>query len=186
MVATAFSAHCKGEYTMTPQELAVVAAGLSFLAAAASATAAWRVPYAVARFAEERRKESDARSRKMAVLETLIQYRATIAYAQSVAALNSIPTVFSASPKVHEAFTRFMAAANAKPFNQGTLVERHLLIISAMIQDLGLDAQISATDVDSFYYPELLGRAHEVEQMDVIVRSRSYEPSANNDPRSIG
>lgn len=170
---------------MTAQELAVVAAGLSFLAAAASAVAAWRVPYAVAKFAEERRRENDARSRKMAVLETLIQHRATIAYPQSVAALNSIPTVFSTSPKVREAFTRFMTAANEKPFNQGTMVERHLGIISAMILDLGLDEQISATDVDQFYYPELLGRAHEVEQMEVITRSQAYQPAANNDPRSI-
>jgi hypothetical protein len=122
----------------------------------------------------------------MAVLETLIQYRATVAYPQAVAALNSITTVFASSPKVRDSFVRFMSAANDKPFDQGRLVERYVAIINAVVQDLGLDGKIAASDIDSFYYPELLGRAHAVETAEVLQRSEVYQPTANNDPRTAG
>lgn len=167
---------------MTAQELAVCAAALSAFAAIASATAAWRVPHAVAKYADERRKESEARARKQGVLEALIQHRATISYPASVAALNSIPMVFPAESKVREAFNRFMAAANAKPFEPARLIERHLLIINAIVEDLGLDGQLTQSDLDTAYYPELLGRAHQVETEDVIRRSQAFEPTANNAP----
>ena len=168
---------------MTPQEVALFAAGCSAVAAICSAAAAWRVPHAVAQQNEKIRKANESRSRKLSILETLVQHRAMIAEPASVAALNSIVIVFSTSPRVKDAFNRFMVATSSKPLNTGAVVERYIAIINAIVSDLGLDAEVSGTDVDQIYFPDALGMAKAVEHAEINARFTAVA-TANNDPRT--
>ena len=168
---------------MTPQEMAFFAAGCSAVAAIFSATAAWRVPHAGAQQNEKTRKANETRSRKLSILETLVQHRAMIAEPASVAALNSIVIVFSTSPRVKDAFARFMTATNAKPMNGGAVVERYIAIINAIVSDLGLGDEVSGTDVDQIYFPEALGKAKAIESAELNARFTAVS-TANNDPRT--
>lgn len=169
---------------MTPQEIALVAAGCSAIAAICSAAAAWRVPHAFAEQNEKIRKGNEARTRKLHILETLVQHRAMIAEPASVAALNSIVIVFSGSPRVKDAFSRFMTATNAKPMNTGAIVERYIAIINAIVSDLGMDGQIAGSDVDQIYFPDALSMAKAVESAELAARFTSVA-TANNDPRAL-
>ena len=171
------------EGDMTPQEIAFLAAGCSAIAAICSAAAAWRVPHAVAEQNEKIRKGNEARTRKLHILETLVQHRAMIAEPASVAALNSIVIVFSESSRVKDAFTRFLAATSFNPMDKGAVVERYIAIINAIVSDLGMDGQIAGTDVDQIYFPEALGMAKAVESAEIAARFNAMA-TANNDPRT--
>ena len=106
-----------------------------------------------------------------------------IAEPASVAALNSIVIVFSTSPRVKDAFARFMTATNAKPMNGGAVVERYIAIINAIVSDLGLGDEVSGTDVDQIYFPEALGKAKAIESAELNARFTAVS-TANNDPRT--
>jgi hypothetical protein len=152
------------------------------VAALASAIAAWRVPYAVAEFNTRNQRADREFTAKRELLGVLLENRAFISSATSVGAINAVVFVFSKSQKVRDAHKRFMTAANAKPFLGLTLSERYVALINAIVVDLGLDGEIAASDIDDFYFPEMLNRALEVQQRDLIARHDAL--TANNNPLS--
>jgi len=158
---------------------------MSCTAAAFSAVAAWRVPHKVASYADAQRQVGELKARKFAVLEVLLQHRAMIGFSASVAALNSITIIFVDDLKVREAHSRFMDAANAKPYDPGILMERYIGIIHEIVSALNLDGKIGKRDLDAVYFPERMGREVAFNDKDFELRYGAIMANPENiDPKA--
>ena len=114
-----------------------------------------------AQFAEQLRTENQAaeerRRLKLFIFSTLMQCRSQIINPNSVAALNLIDVVFIDSKEVREAWKDFHNSTEAKPFSMMATVERYHAIIEKIARDLGLNQQITISDIRNSYYPSGLG-----------------------------
>ncbi len=165
-----------------------VAGFLTLGTAGLAVWAAFRAPRLAADFAEQLRKQTQAEERerqlKTQIFATLLQHRATIAYEQSVNALNMIPVAFKKSPQVRDAFDHFLTATEAKPADNSVIVERYLIVIEKIAHDVGLSEEISYKDIRRYYSPEILSKVRAIQQKQVFDQFDQAFPSelANTAP----
>ena len=161
-------------------QIQAVAAVSTFLAACVAVWATFRAPKTAAYFAETLRSTNErieeSRRLKLFVFTTLMQFRSQIASYNSVAALNLIDVVFMDSKEVREAWRDFHLSTAATPFVMATTVERYHAIIEKISRDLGLNQEITISDIRQSYYPKGLGEMDEaalLETQDKLQRFRT-------------
>jgi len=146
---------------MTPEEVQALAAVATFFAAALAVWATFKAPKRAAEFAEGLRlanMEADERRRmKLTIFSNLMQYRAQILNPNAIGSLNLIDLIFRDVPEVRLAWAHFLAAANEKPFSSAKLMERYYGIIEKMARHLNLADEITISDIENTYYPQILG-----------------------------
>ena len=155
---------------MTAAEIQAAAAIATFFASILAVWAAFRAPRLAAEFAENLRAissvQDENRRLKLFIFSTLMQHRGSILAEDSLSAINLIDVVFVTSHQVREARRDFMVAANSEPFVANSMVERFFNIIHAITRDLGLNDQITISDIRSVYYPRDKGERAELEVLE--------------------
>jgi hypothetical protein len=141
------------DYSLLPAVLSAIAAGFAALAA-------WRIPTATARLAEElRRGGARAQERekaKLSLFTTLMQERAAIHSENSVRALNLIDVVFNESREVREAWAQLLQAFSTPNIPAHVIDERLRNLLAVMARDIGLTDQLRPDDLGRVYVPNAL------------------------------
>jgi hypothetical protein len=164
----------------TPEQIQAIAAVATFLAACCAVWATFRAPKLAAEFAERLRAQSqtadEQRRYKLWIFTTLMQNRARIGSAEAVSALNAIDVIFSESTEVREAWRHFKAATAEQPSSSEKIIERYLSIVHAMARDMSLSGKITVSDIDSPYYPTLLGQMEEAAYWEAQDKLQRFKP----------
>jgi len=148
---------------------AVIAAGLSAVAAIAAAVATWRAPLSAAKMAETLRRAGDiaqdVRRFKLNVFTTVMQERAAIYSDDAVRALNSIDVAFAHSTPVREAWAELFQALNTPNVPPHVMDERIRKLLREMSIELGIADQLRMDDFSRVYYPNALQQQRQIEDL---------------------
>ncbi|GBQ28448.1 hypothetical protein HLH34_11205 [Gluconacetobacter azotocaptans] len=172
---------------MSWNDPAVIAAGLSAIAAVAAAIATWRAPLSAAKMAETLRRvgdiAQDVRRFKLNIFTTIMQARATIYADDSVRALNSIDVAFAHSTAVREAWAELFQALGAPNVPPHVMDERIRKLLREMAIDLGIADQLRMDDFSRVYYPNALQQQRQIEDLqrrEALARlTGQAQPAAN-------
>lgn len=165
----------------------IIAPLLSAVAAIAAAVAAWRVPLATARMADQLRQRSDAdmesRRFRLNIFAYIMQGRAEIWSEETVRALNSIDVAFNHSRSVREAWAELYQALNSRPQPTHLVDERVRKLLREMAQDLGLAESLRMDDFGRVYFPTAMLEEREVralERQATLARLKGTSSPAEN------
>lgn len=177
---------------ITAEWVQAIASVLTLGAAALAVWATFRAPKLAAEFAEKLRENAQAleeqKRLKLFVLTTLMQFRGQIANPNSVAALNLIDLVFSASPEVRNAWRHFNDATKAQPYSNEATMERYRQIINCIARDVGLSGDLTVQDIGTSYFPQGLAEIDEAihletrEKLSRLRGNQAAQTSSTNRP----
>jgi hypothetical protein len=147
---------------MTPEWIQAIAAVATLFAAIAAAVIAFQTPKLAAQYAEEYRRKNAAideqRAFQQMIFRALMKGRNELASLDTRAAINLVEVAFPNDTKVRNARRMFTKAASAQPFQAERLIECFNSLIQAVAEAVGLGEAINRFDIESGYYPEVLGK----------------------------
>lgn len=150
---------------MSPEWVQAVSAVLTLLAALAALVIAAKAPRLAAKYAEEYRRQTanadEIKSLQTYVFRALMKGRQEIMAPDTRAAINLVEVAFPNSPQVRNARRMFTKAANAKPFDAVSFVNAFGNLVQEVTNAIGLAEYIDRFDIESGYYPEVLGKLDE-------------------------
>lgn len=173
---------------MNNDQIALIAAIMSAVAAIAAAIATWRGPLAAANLAETLRRTgenvSEQRRMKLYIFTTIMQERARTWSADCVRAFNLIDVVFAANQKVRDAWASCLASydgARAVPAHEQE-TRLHALLREIAL-DLGMSENLRLDDFARVYYPTALleeNRLQDLQRRTALAQLQGgASPSAN-------
>lgn len=174
---------------MTPDWVQAIAAILTLLAALAALVIAAKAPRLAAKYAEDYRRQTAASDELKAlqtyVFRALMKGRQEILAQETRGAINLVEAAFPDHPKVRNARRMFTKAANAQPFDATSFV----LAFSDMVQEVanavGLGDKIDRFDIESGYYPAVLGKIDEAAIADAELKiAERAKPTVTKKSRS--
>lgn len=151
-----------------------IASVLTLGAALLAVLIAWRAPEMAASYAEKYRRQTaeadEQRSLQLLVFRALMKGRSEILNQDTRAAINLVEAAFPKVPKVRAARRMFTKTAAADPFDAQAMIQAYIRLVEAVAEAVGLGDDVDQFDLESGYYPRVLGMMDEAAIADATAK----------------